>query len=71
MDTVKLIKVKDAVSLHRDTESGAIVNTSYADYDKYITSREIAISERVRVDRLESDVADIKGMLQQLMSKLS
>jgi hypothetical protein len=71
MDTVKLIKVKDAVSLHRDTESGAIVNTSYADYDKYITSREKAISERVRVDRLESDVADIKGMLQQLMSKLS
>lgn len=71
MDTIKLIKVKDAVSLHRDAESGAIVNTSCADYDKYIMSREKAIRERTRVDKLESDVAEIKGMLQQLMSKLS
>lgn len=66
----KLIKVKDSLTLHRNMESGAIVNTSADDYNKYIMRKEKMMQEKNRVAKLEKDVEEIKSMLQQLMSKL-
>jgi hypothetical protein len=66
----KLIKVKDAVGLHRDMGCGAILNTSSSDYDKYIVQRQKMLSEKTRISNLEKDVTEIKDMLQQLLSKL-
>jgi len=65
----KLVKVKDAAGLHRDMGCGAILNTSSVDYDKYIKQRESMMSQKRRVDKLESDISEIKNMLQQLLSE--
>lgn len=62
-----LIKVKDSIGLHREMESGAILNTSSDDYNKYIKQRESMLSQKQRVDKLESDISEIKSMLNQLL----
>lgn len=67
----KLIKVKDSVGLHREMESGAILNTSADDYNKYIKQRESMSAQKQRVDRLESDISEIKYMLNQLLTSKS
>ena len=61
-----LIPVKDQPGLFRDSESGAIINRRTNDYDAYITNRDKLLSEKERIDKLESDIGDIKRMLQQL-----
>jgi len=66
---MKLIKVKDSVGLHRELESGAIVNTSVDDYEKYLKKKEAMLSQKKRLDNLESDVGEIKNMLKELLSK--
>ena len=66
----KLIKVKDVPDLHRNVESGAIVNSSVDEYNKYIMRKNKLTQEKNRVTKLENDVEEIKAMLQQLMSKL-
>ena len=44
----------------------AIINNNSNDYQTYITNRDKLLSEKERIDKLESDIGDIKRMLQQL-----
>lgn len=66
---MKLVKVKDSVGLHREINSGAIVNTSVDDYEKYMKRKEAALSQKKRLDKMEQDVSEIKSMLKELVSK--
>tara|TARA_B100001057_G_C22576362_1_gene843215 strand:- start:637 stop:840 length:204 start_codon:yes stop_codon:yes gene_type:complete len=61
-----LIPVKDQPGLFRDDVSGAIVNKNQNDYQAYVNNRNKLLSEKERIDKLESDIGDIKRMLQQL-----
>jgi len=61
-----LIPVKDQPGLFRDSETGAIVNKKNNDYQAYVSNRNKLLSEKERIDKLESDIGDIKRMLQQL-----
>jgi len=66
----KLIKVKDHSGLHRVEESGAIINASVEDYNKYKKKRESMLSQKKRLDNLENDISEIKSLLGQIASKL-
>jgi hypothetical protein len=61
-----LIPVKGQSGLFRDSETGAIINNNSQGYKAYITNRDKLLSEKERIDKLESDIGDIKRMLQQL-----
>ena len=61
-----LIPVKDQSGFFRDSETGAIINNNSNDYDTYVSNRDKLLSEKERIDKLESDIGDIKRMLQQL-----
>ena len=61
-----LIPVKDQPGIFRDDVSGAIVNKNQNDYQAYVSNRDKLLSEKERIDKLESDIGDIKRMLQQL-----
>ena len=61
-----LIPVKGHKGLFRDIETGAIINNNSNEYQTYITNRDKLLSEKERIDKLESDIGDIKRMLQQL-----
>ena len=60
------IPVEGQPGLYRDSETGAIINNSSNDYQNYINNRDKLLSEKERIDKLESDIGDIKRMLQML-----
>jgi ACT domain-containing protein len=54
----------------RKTSGGTVVNVSSSDYDKYIRQKQLVQEEKDRINALEKDVSDIKGMLKQLLDKI-
>jgi len=68
-----LIPVKGNSGLFRDSETGAIINNNTNEYNTYMTNRNKLLSEKERLNRVETkvenlsdDIGDIKRMLQQL-----
>ena len=64
------VKVKDSLSLVRDPRTNAIINTSKSEYDEYMKARKKNASKSERVERLETDVNDIKNDLNEIKSLL-
>lgn len=72
----KYIKVDGHNSLVRDIQSGAIINTSEADYKKYVSQREESKkrnqelkTQRQEIDGIKEELKDIKILLQKLLEK--
>ena len=70
------IPVKDHRNLYRDGSSTAIVNTDSVGYQAYVANREKLLTDKQRIDNLEStveeikgDLTDIKNLLEQLVDK--
>ena len=70
------IPVKDHRNLYRDGSSTAIVNTDSVGYQAYVANREKLLTDKQRIDNLESrveeikgDLTDIKNLLVQLVDK--
>ena len=60
---MSLVKVKDHDGFYKDTSSGAIVNKDNSGYQQYIENRERLLSDKERLDSIESDINDIKSLL--------
>jgi len=74
METI--LHVEGNPSLVRDMASNAIVNTNESEYETYMKNRNIIMnrvnqiqSQNEKINKLESDINDIKSMLQQLINK--
>ena len=72
---MSLIPVENHSELYRDSKTGAIVNKSTSDFERYNNTRNKMLSKEERinhleqkVDNLSSDIGDIKSMLQSLLS---
>tara|TARA_Y100001963_G_scaffold40457_1_gene56693 strand:+ start:7503 stop:7706 length:204 start_codon:yes stop_codon:yes gene_type:complete len=63
-------QVEGSNELFRDTESGAILNTSRSAYIAYKNRREQKLREMERIDKLEDDVGEIKSLLNKIIDKL-
>lgn len=70
------LQVKDQQNWVRDTESGALLNTSREELEAYYAKREIAKQKEKekqalenKVNKLEEDITQIKELLQQLVSR--
>lgn len=73
---MKKIPVKDHRNLYRDAGSSGIVNTDSQGYKAYMANREKLLTDKQRIDQLEStveeikcDLTDIKCMISQLLNK--
>ena len=73
---MKKIPVKDHRNLVRDAGSSGIVNTDTQGYKAYMANREKLLTDKQRIDQLEStveeikcDLTDIKCMISQLLNK--
>jgi tetrahydromethanopterin S-methyltransferase subunit B len=64
------VKVKDSLSLVRDPSTGAILNTSKAEYEEYMKAKKKNASKSERVEKLETDVNGIKNDLYEIKSLL-
>ena len=72
---MSLIPVENHSELYRDSKTGAIVNKSTSDFQRYNNTRNKILSKEERinhleqkVDNLSSDIGDIKSMLQSFLS---
>ena len=73
---MKKIPVKDHRNLVRDAGSSGIVNTDTEGYKAYVANRDKLLTDKQRIDQLEStveeikcDLTDIKCMISQLLNK--
>ena len=72
---MSLIPVENHAELFRDSKTGAIVNKSTSDFQRYNNTRNKMLSKEERinhleqkVDNLSGDIGDIKSMLQSFLS---
>ena len=72
---MSLIPVENHAELFRDSKTGAIVNKSTSDFQRYNNTRNKMLSKEERindleqkVDNLSNDIGDIKSMLQSFLS---
>jgi len=71
-----ILYVEGNPSLIRDVATNAIINTNDSEYQTYLRNRETMLSrvnqiqsQNEKINRLESDINDIKSMLHQLINK--
>ena len=64
------IPVKDHRNLYRDGSSTAIVNTDSIGYQAYVANREKLLTDKQRIDNLETKVEEIKGDLTDIKNLL-
>ena len=60
---MKKVPVKDHRNLYRDNASRAIVNTDTVGYQAYVANRDKLLTDKQRIDNLETKVEEIKGDL--------
>ena len=64
------IPVKDHRNLYRDGSSTAIVNSDSVGYQAYVANREKLLTDKQRIDNLETKVEEIKGDLTDIKNLL-
>lgn len=73
---MEFVKIQDSDALVRDLTSGAIINTSKTDYENYLARRTSSKEMRNqiqqntdKIEKIESDISEIKTMLISLINK--
>ena len=71
MHSPSLIPVEGNSNLARDPKTGAIVNTNRSEYEKYIAQREAKELDKDRLDKMESELSEIKQLLVKLTTGIN
>ena len=64
-----MLRVDGHKNLYRDDSSGAIVNTDTVSYKQYMKLKERKRNEKEDLDRLRSELDEIKSLLKELQHK--
>tara|TARA_B100000131_G_scaffold226168_1_gene217763 strand:- start:418 stop:639 length:222 start_codon:yes stop_codon:yes gene_type:complete len=71
MHSPSLIPVEGNSNLARDPKTGAIVNTDRSEYEKYIAQRDAKQLDKDRLDKMESELSEIKQLLVKLTTGIN
>ena len=63
------LKVEGRPNLVRDTESGAILNTSKGAVEQYRMIREKHDNKNKQIEQMQSDILELKQIIKQLVKK--
>ena len=63
-----MIPVEVHSDLFRDEITGAIINTDTSQYNQYISMRNKKRSEKEELDKMKSDIEEIKSLLKELVN---
>ena len=64
-----MIKVEGHKNLFRDEKSGAIINHDSVAYNQYKRLRDNKLSQKEELDKMKSDIEEIKLLLKQIVPK--
>jgi hypothetical protein len=67
---MKYLKVEGHSGLLRDPNTNSIINNNMLEYQEYLSRRETKNDENQKIQNLESDVANMKGDLDEIKSLL-
>ena len=62
-----MIQVEGQPNLYRDEDTGAIVNCDTHGYTQYIRLREQKNNQKEELDRIKSDIEEIKALLKEVI----
>ena len=68
-DEIELVPVEGYTTLGRDPVSNAILNTDTTQYDAYIKARANAKKKDSTLKELQSEVAELKALVKDLIKK--
>ena len=60
-------KVEGHSHLLRDSKTNSIINTNMVEYQEYLNRRNVKVDENQKIQHLESDVANIKNDLTEIV----
>lgn len=63
-----MIPVKGHPNLYRDESSGAIVNLDNLAYNQYVNSLDNRKNQKQEIEKLKSDIDEIKSLLKELIN---
>ena len=63
---MSLIPVEGFESLHRDSNTNAIVNTNKQEYESYLRRKNISEKQKQKIDCIENELEDVKGELKEI-----
>lgn len=65
------IPVEGQPGLYRDSETGAIINSSGGEFSSYEQSKKIKLKEREEIENIKNDLSELKDMMKQIVTKLT
>lgn len=69
IDWDRYIPVEGQPHLYKDRQSGALINMDFDAFDNARKKQAVRLREKKRLDNLESEISDIKSLLQQILEK--
>lgn len=73
---MEFVKIQDSDSLVRDLSSGAVINTNRTDYQNYLAKKNSSkdMKQQIKqnsdkIEKIESDLSEIKQLLITLINK--
>ena len=64
------LKVESDISLSRDIDTNAIVNQNKSEYDKFLDISKRKYEEKIRFDKIKSDVDSLKTDISEIKTLL-
>ena len=64
------LKVEGHTHLYRDPKTNSIVNKNMAEYREYVSRRDMKSEEKHQIQKLESDVANMKDDISEIKNLL-
>lgn len=65
------IPVEGQPGLYRDSETGAIINTSSLEFSSYEQTKKIKLKEREEIENIKNDLSELKDMMKEIVTKLT
>lgn len=65
------IPVEGQPGFYRDSETGAIINTSSLEYSSYEQTKKIKLKEKEEIEQIKNDLAELKGLMKDIVCKLT
>jgi len=63
-------RIENEPHLRKDPTSGAVVNVSADNYNKYLQKKQMARRHNERLDNLESELQEVKSLLRSVVDRL-
>ena len=64
------IKVENHPNLYRDANTNMIINSDSSSYNSYISMKKHKENEKKRIEKLESDIGEVKNDLSEIKELL-